>query len=279
MEESTLNDNIQEEQQKIKSFLRDHPRKSVYINKKIRIDYITAGESHAQKLVLLHGTLGSCEIFWRLILELKNEFHVLSLEAPNIGKLDQLLPVLKKFFDEMGFDNFAFLGTSYGGFVAQWYAHTYPEMITHLIPANTFTDNEPLRKANLRKFQVLKHFPSFFVLKFFKKSVYKDLETYRSPTFQVFMRWQLQRLSKKALVSRLNIVLEKRKSLPHIKKDIPILLLMSENDPLIPKKLQDHQKEYYSQAQTHIFQNNPGHFPYLTYPQEYAHVLSQFLKK
>ncbi len=64
---------------------------------------------------------------------------------------------------------------------------------------------------------------------------------------------------------------------PTIRDSIPMLILMSKDDPVIPPRTRDHLKNYYPHAKIHEFSSG-GHFPYLTQPHEYAQEILTFLE-
>ncbi|MFN3605490.1 MAG: alpha/beta fold hydrolase [Leptonema sp. (in: bacteria)] len=67
---------------------------------------------------------------------------------------------------------------------------------------------------------------------------------------------------------------------PRTKEEIsiPKLIIISENDPLIPKFLREEFTKAYPEAQVFSFPKE-GHFPYVVSPQKYNQIVSEFIKK
>ena len=60
-------------------------------------------------------------------------------------------------------------------------------------------------------------------------------------------------------------------------QNIPILIIESDNDPLILPELQQKLKELYVEAQVYTFKDE-GHFPYVNAAEEYNSRIQQFFK-
>jgi pimeloyl-ACP methyl ester carboxylesterase len=55
---------------------------------------------------------------------------------------------------------------------------------------------------------------------------------------------------------------------------IPALIIEADNDPLVEKALREQLKQTYPTAQVITLDN--GHFPYLSMPDAYTQILSEF---
>ncbi len=56
-----------------------------------------------------------------------------------------------------------------------------------------------------------------------------------------------------------------------------LLIIETQNDPLIPKSLQQDLRRIYTNAKVHTFDEEANHFPYLTKSEEYTKILLKFL--
>ena len=61
-------------------------------------------------------------------------------------------------------------------------------------------------------------------------------------------------------------------------KDIPLLIIESDNDPLVPETFRAQVKTTYPGAAVYTF-SGAGHFPYLSHPDAYTRVLIEHLNR
>ncbi len=242
------------------------------------VEWIDSGVSSEKALVLLHGTVGSPEVFWPQILALGEKYRVISLEAPPTTNVSRLSSIFYEVLKSIGVEECIFTGTSYGGYMAQWFAQAHEEMVIGLVLGNTFHDNKFLIDQHPRIGRILPLLPSFAVKRVVTKGIQRDLETFKDRSeFVAYMKWQLQHLAAKKVKSRLIVVLKSVDHPPTPKFDLPTLIILTEEDPLIPKEAQEELKRAYSRAKIETFPKNAGHFPYLTWPDRYTSILDSFL--
>ena len=83
------------------------------------------------------------------------------------------------------------------------------------------------------------------------------------------------RMSKEQIIGRFHSVID-----PFIAPDvdrlgIPVMIIESDNDPLVEPVLRSELKTTYSSAEVHIF-TGAGHFPYLNRAEEYTRIIDDF---
>lgn len=88
-------------------------------------------------LVLIPGTLGRADIFWQQIAALAPRLRVLSVSYPDAGGIEDWCADILSLMDEKGITQAAVLGSSLGGYLAQYIAGQAPERVSHLFAANT----------------------------------------------------------------------------------------------------------------------------------------------
>ncbi len=59
--------------------------------------------------------------------------------------------------------------------------------------------------------------------------------------------------------------------------DIPVMIIESDNDPLVEPALRDALKTTYSSARVFTF-HKAGHFPYLNHAAQYSELLKEFFE-
>jgi maspardin len=82
------------------------------------------------------------------------------------------------------------------------------------------------------------------------------------------------RMSKAEFLTRYRCIIQK---FPLEAVRCPVLIVESENDPLVKQSLRDRLKSTYPQAQVHSFAD-AGHFPYLNRPEAFTQLLRDFLR-
>jgi len=117
------------------AFAANHPETRITLNGR---DWgvIDTG-SGAQALVLIPGTLGRADIFWQQIAALAPRLRVLSVSYPDAGAIPEWCADILALLDEKGIGQAAVLGSSLGGYLAQYIAGQAPARVSHLFAANT----------------------------------------------------------------------------------------------------------------------------------------------
>jgi maspardin len=88
-------------------------------------------------LLLIPGTLGRGDIFWQQITALKDRMRILAVTYPSTGGVADWSGDLVTLMDRMGVERATVLGSSLGGYLAQYLAADAPSRVTRLIGANT----------------------------------------------------------------------------------------------------------------------------------------------
>lgn len=88
-------------------------------------------------LVLLPGTLGRADIFWQQLDALEGSARVMAMSYPAGGGIADWADDIALAMDAAGFAGATVLGSSLGGYVAQYLAATRADMVGGLVAANT----------------------------------------------------------------------------------------------------------------------------------------------
>ncbi|MEY8840599.1 alpha/beta fold hydrolase, partial [Cribrihabitans sp. XS_ASV171] len=97
--------------------------------------YIDCGEGPA--LLLIPGTLGRADIFWQQIEALQDHLRIIAVSYPASGGVADWAGDLVALLDRLGIDTATVLGSSLGGYLAQYMASAAPARVTALVAANT----------------------------------------------------------------------------------------------------------------------------------------------
>ena len=120
------------------AFSASHPEARRAVNRRIW-GAIRAGAA-GPALVLLPGTLGRADIFFHQIAALEGAARILALSYPGAGRLTDWAGDIAAMIEAEGMSGATVLGSSLGGYVAQYLTATRPDLCAGLIAANTLPD-------------------------------------------------------------------------------------------------------------------------------------------
>lgn len=117
------------------AFLARHPETRVTLDARDWGMIDTGGDGTA--FLFLPGTLGRADVFFQQIATLATHRRVIAVSYPASGGVPDWAASLTKLLDLKGITKVAMLGSSLGGYVAQYFAATQPDRVSHLFAANT----------------------------------------------------------------------------------------------------------------------------------------------
>ncbi|MEM9009854.1 MAG: alpha/beta hydrolase [Pseudomonadota bacterium] len=123
-------------------FSARHPEVPVEVSGR-RWGKIRAGVA-GPALVLLPGTLGRADIFWQQIEGLAGQARILSLSYPAEGGIADWVADIVHLAEEEDLGPATILGSSLGGYLAQYTSARHPDRFPRLVAANTLVTTEML---------------------------------------------------------------------------------------------------------------------------------------
>jgi pimeloyl-ACP methyl ester carboxylesterase len=238
-------------------------------------EYLSAGDGEA--VLFLHGMAGAYDIWFQQFEALKEDFHLLGVTYPTIDNLAQMEAGVLAVLNKDGVTRFSVLGTSLGGYLAQYLVGRHPERIRKAVFANTFPPNELIAKQNAAIGRLLPYLPQWLVLRVMRggyKSRIYPASGYDELTL-AFLIETLERITKADIIGRYRCVVELFEAPDLSSGEIPVLIIEADNDPLVEGILRVGLKETYPQAEVVTVQT--GHFSYLSSPEYYSDLLKDFL--
>ena len=100
----------------------------------------------AVPLVLVHGALGSSDMFFRILDAFAPSRRVLALNLPDLPSAALLAYSLAALLRQLELPRVDMLGTSLGGYVVQRLAIGHPERLRRVVLSNSFYDPAPLQR-------------------------------------------------------------------------------------------------------------------------------------
>ena len=238
--------------------------------------YMAAGEA-GPALLLIPGTLGRGDIFWQQIEALEGGARVVAVTYPRSGGVAEWASDLAELCGTLGFDHVTVLGSSLGGYLAQYFAAAYPHMVERLIAANTLHSvagiaARPPYSSDLDKAPIEELRTGFGR----GLSVWQDAHPEQAELVDLLMAEVGGRIPEPELRARLN-ALKHGPELPPL--NLPrerIATIESADDPLIPPPMREAVRERLKPSVAYRFESG-GHFPYVVRPDLYVALLEEQL--
>lgn len=241
-------------------------------------DHVALGDG-PHTVLFLHGMSGAYDIWWQQLEALAPSRRVVAVSYPPVTTLEELATGVIGLLDALQVDTAAVVGSSLGGYLAQYLVQQHRERFDHAVFANTFPPNDQLRQAHRSRAQVGRFLPERLVAAAFRSSNTRKVlpASQDSPLVAAYLAEQAQAPGlKQRLLSRYHTVVEPFPIRDPALDGLPVLLLQSDNDPLLAPPLRAALLATYPAAKVHTFRDG-GHFPYLNRPEEYTAVLDAFL--
>lgn len=255
------------------------PTKLVVVDN-IKWEYLSAG--HGEKTILfIHGMGGDYELWWQQVIDFEKDFKVITYSLPEkVDNLNEALKGIKAILAKENVDKFYAVGTSMGGYIAQYLVKMIPNRVEKVVFGNTFPPNDDIKRENMTKSKIVPWLPEIILDKFREKSLNNELLPAAQNDSLLAAFLPSLPFTKKEFINRYKVVIDYFAVNPYKDeiKRIQKLIIESDNDPLINPKLRKKLKEFYPDAQVYTF-HNEGHFPYINAAKEYNKVVKIFLHK
>jgi pimeloyl-ACP methyl ester carboxylesterase len=239
-------------------------------------EYLSTGHGDPA-LLFLHGMAGAYDIWWQQIGALQGRFRIVSLTYPAVDTLEGLRHGINAVLQAAGVERFTVIGSSLGGYLAQYLVARQPERVERAVFANTFPPNRILARRTRGADYLIRLVPQALLMAGMRWNT--QLSIYpasgRSALLKAYLDEGTYRsMDKSRFLARYRAVVEWFDP-PDI-SGIPVMIIESANDPLISLALRRLLKRTYPSARVHTF-GAVGHFPYVNEPQSYTAVLEEFL--
>lgn len=261
----------------LQTFRLSHPTRTMEANG-LKWEYVILGQG-PETVLFLHGMTGAYDIWWQQMEALADSFRVIALTYPAANSLGEMEQAVSAILKKEGVSRFHLVGSSLGGYFAQYLAARNPEKVISAVFANTFPPNHIIAEKNKTIGALLPYLPQWLVMNVLSKSMRESVYP-ASGNSELVLAFGLEqtrgRMSKAQVVGRYRCVIERFEPPDMAALSIPVMIIEAANDPLVEKVLREQLKKTYPTARVITFNN--GHFPYLNIPGKYNAVLKEFLK-
>ncbi len=263
----------------LREFRAAHPPKTIEVDG-VKWEYVSFGEGE-ETILFLHGMTGAYDIWWRVMEELQTEYRVISVTYPAVDSLEEMSAGALAILDAEGVDKANIVGTSLGGYFAQYLVANHPDRVARAVFANTFPPNDLIKEKNGTIGALIPFLPEWLVIDVLRGSFVESIYPTSGNdelTLAFLMELSYGRVSRAQVAGRYRCVVEKFDVANPDALGIPVMIIEADNDPLVEAVLREQLKETYPSAVVHTM-SGVGHFPYLKFPEEYAQFLREFFAK
>ncbi|MDF2372870.1 MAG: alpha/beta hydrolase [Rhizobiaceae bacterium] len=228
-------------------------------------------------LILIPGTLGRGDVFWNQIVALSDRLRIVAVSYPSSGGVAEWAEDIALMMDKLGIAKASVLGSSLGGYLAQYFAATSPDRTTRLIAANTLHSVVGLDQRMPYALD-LQNAPIEDLRAGFGAGLGAWAEAH--PDQVELVELLLQEAGGRILESELRARLSALKTGPELPAmPLPatdIVTIQADDDPLIPPEMRAAVRARLSPSVAYRFLDG-GHFPYVARPADYTALLEQVM--
>ncbi len=240
--------------------------------------YISLGTGE-QTALFLPGAIGTFYIWWQQLLHFADQFQLISINYPALFTLEDLQQGINILLEREGVHKLHIIGSSLGGYLAQYLASSQPERLRSVVFANTFPPTQPfLRTAPILRLAI-RLLPLSAIYAIYR--CYASLRLVPSGGHAPLLKAYLMEASqagimKRDMLARIACATQRFEPLPIRDQTFPILIIESDNDPLIRADIRASLRQLYPAANKQTLVS-AGHFAYLSLPDTYNDILRRFL--
>jgi maspardin len=257
------------------AFRQSHPVRTLEL-RGMKWEYLVLGDG-PETILFLHGMTGAYDIWWQQMEALQDEYRVISVTYPTVDSLEEMEQAVMAILEAEGVSQFHVVGSSLGGYFAQFLVALHSDRILSVVFANTFPPNDILAEKNKTIGTLLPYLPEWLVMNVLSGSMRESVYP-ASGNSELVLAFGLEqtygRMSKAQMLGRYRCVVELFAAPDMAALGIPVKIIEADNDPLVEKALREKLKETYPTADVTTLSN--GHFPYLSVPDEYTNILEAF---
>ncbi len=252
----------------------------VVVHDGVKWHYYRGGKG-SQTILFIHGMGGAYSIWWQQILALEEQYRTISIDLPeSIQSLEDAARGILAVLDAENIYRSLVVGTSMGGYIAQYLTDRYPERVEKVVFGNTFPPNKKILRENATIARILPWVPEALIRFLGNRQLQQNIlpAAHESPLLAAVLK--SLPFSKRQFLNRYRVVVDPffPRSDRYAIQRIPKLIIESDNDPLIPPELREQLKARYADATVYTF-HNEGHFPYINAAEKYTRVLARFFKE
>lgn len=261
----------------LQDFRQQHPPQSLNVEG-VNWEYVALGKGE-EAILFLHGLTGAYDIWWQQMEALQESYRLVSVTYPPVDSLGALEKGILAILQHKGIGIANVVGSSLGGYLAQYLIMIHPQIVERAIFANTLATNDRIAEKYKIATSILPYAPEWLVMAVlrasFRMSIYPASGN-NSLVLAYLNEISYGGISKADVEKRYHCVIEPFNPPDAVALGIPVAIFEASNDPLIEPALREQLKRTYPNAFV-VGMGDVGHFPYLSQPEMYTTWLRDFL--
>ena len=251
-----------------------------------KICYSVSGKGRA--IVLLHGFLGSKEIFKKIENKLSNRFKLVLVDLPGHGKssclgyvhtMEMMAQCVKAVLDNLQLRRYVLMGHSMGGYISLAFAELFPDAIKGigLINSSAYCDSEEKKKDRERAIELVKKNSRVYSSNTIKNLFSEDNLEFKKSEILLASKIALS-TSKRGIIAALEgmkIRKERLIILQHCK--YPVLFIFGKKDNVLHFTTVKEQVKLVSSPSVLVLEND-GHMSFLENQEICLNTISSFCR-
>ena len=239
-------------------------------------------------VVLLHGFLGSHQIWEQTNSQLSKIYRVIAIDLPGHGNTDcfgyvhtmeLIAKCVKAVMDSLRLKRYVIVGHSMGGYVGLAYADLFPENLKGLclFHSSAYADSEEKKRDRTRSIKVVKANHKIYTTEVIK-NLFATKNSKRLKKEIAFAQKIASKVSKQSIVA----ALEGMKDRPN--RDVvlgmvhyPVMMVIGELDNVLPKDQLLEQSQLIKNKHI-LYLEHDGHMGFLENPTTTIKALKKFLR-
>ncbi|MDX2171954.1 MAG: alpha/beta hydrolase [Bacteroidota bacterium] len=240
-------------------------------------------------VVLLHGFLGSHQIWEQTITNLSKSYRVIAIDLPGHGNtpcfgyahsMDLMAKCVKTVLDFLRLKKYVIAGHSMGGYVALAFADLFPDNLRGLClyHSTAYADSDEKQKDRLRAINAVKANKNIYTVATIKNLFASKNLKYLKPEI-TFATGIAKQTSKKGIIAALHGMKDRPS------RDIilglvtyPTLIVIGEHDNVLQAPQLLEQAKTFKNGSV-LYLEHDGHFGFLESPKKSNIELRKFLRK
>lgn len=262
-------------------------RKALYVHYKGgKIAFSDAGKGRA--VVLLHGFLGSKEIWEQTSNALRKNLRVICIDLPGHGqsdcfgyvhRMDLMAGAVKAVLDKLRLKKYVLIGHSMGGYTALAFAELYPDLVRGicLFHSTSFADSEQKKKDRDKAIAAVKKDPRIYVRATIK-NLFANKNVKHLKKQITFATRIAGKTGKRGIINALEGMKERpsRDIILHY-ATCPVLFVVGRYDNLLPMQSLLDQSSIAKKGQATLLEGS-GHMGFLEEPEVCVKALKKFVR-
>jgi pimeloyl-ACP methyl ester carboxylesterase len=252
-----------------------------------KVTFSDKGKGRA--VVLLHGFLGSHEIWKSTVDNLSKSYRVIAIDLPGHGatpcfgyahSMDLMAKCVKAVLDSLGLKRYVMIGHSMGGYAGLAFADLFPENLRGLClyHSTAYADSEEKRRDRLRAIDLVKANKTIYT-----RSTIRNLFATKNLKYLkeeiAFAHGIAKQTPKQGIIAALHGMRDRPNR--HLILGFvryPIMMVIGEHDNVLPSAQLLEQSEMI-ENKTILYLAHDGHFGFLESPRVSNKALRSFLHR